>query len=80
MGYATSEAEIADRTARYLKAELKRAGITYQDLAERLREHGLPNETEHSIKAKLKRGTFPATFFLATLAAVGKSDLGLADI
>jgi hypothetical protein len=80
MGYAASETEIGERAARYLKAELKRADVTYQELAVRLKEHGLPCETEHSIKAKLKRGTFPATFFLATLAALEKHGVGLADI
>jgi hypothetical protein len=40
----------------------------------------LLDETEHSIKAKLNCWSFPATFFLATLAAVGKHDLELADI
>jgi hypothetical protein len=63
-----------------VKAELKRAGVTYRELAERLKEHGLPDETEHSIKAKLKRGTFPATFFLATLAALGREHVGLGEI
>jgi len=38
--------------------------------AERLKDHGLPGETEASIKAKLRRGTFAATFLLATLAAL----------
>jgi hypothetical protein len=80
MRYAASETEIGERAARYLKAELKRADVTYQELAERLKGHGLPGETEHSIKAKLKRGTFPATFFLATLAALEKHNVGLADI
>ena len=34
-----------DRAARFLKAELKRAGVTYDDLAERLKAHGMA-ETE----------------------------------
>jgi len=55
-------------------------GFEPRTIANRLREHGLPDETEHSIKAKLKRGTFPATFFLATLAALGRESVGLADI
>lgn len=63
MGFAQTEAEISERTARFLKAELKRADITYEELAERLREHGL-EETRDSIASKLKRGTFAATFFL----------------
>jgi len=55
VGFATSEAEIAERAARFLKAELKRANVTYDELAERLKEHGL-SETRNSIAAKLKRG------------------------
>jgi hypothetical protein len=54
-----------------VKAELKRAWLTYADLAERLKEHGLPTETEASIKAKLRRGTFAATFLLAALKMEG---------
>lgn len=80
MGLAKTEEELADRASRFLKAELKRANVTYQELAERLREHGLADETEHSIKAKLKRGTFPATFFLATVAALGLEHVRLAEI
>ena len=46
MGLAKSEAEIAERAARFLKAELKRADVTYEELAARLRSHGL-NETRY---------------------------------
>ena len=64
-GIATTEAELAERVSRFIKAELKRANVTYEELAKRLKKHGLPDETEDSIKAKLKRGTFAATFLLA---------------
>ena len=80
LGLAKSEAEIADRASRFLKAELKRAGVTYADLAKRLSKHGVPGETEDSIKAKLKRGTFPATFFLACLAALEIEAVQLAEL
>ena len=70
MGIAKTEAELGERTARFLKAELKRANVTYEELAERLKKHGLKDETRDSIAAKLKRGTFAATFFLACLAAI----------
>ena len=73
------EAEIAERAARFIKAELKRADITYEELAERLKEHGL-SETRDSIAAKLKRGTFAATFFLAVMAAIGRERIDLADV
>jgi len=80
MGFAKSEAELAERASRFLKAELKRAGVTYEQLAERLKEHGLPGESENSIKAKLKRGTFSATFFLACIAAMELEGVTLDEI
>jgi hypothetical protein len=79
MGFAKSEAEIAERAARFVKAELKRAGVTYDELAERLKDHGL-TETRNSIAAKLKRGTFAATWFLAVLAALELEGLRLEDL
>ena len=79
MGLAKTEAEIAERIARFIKAELKRANVTYDELAERLKEHGL-SETRNSIAAKLKRGTFPATFLLAVMAAIELKVLELEDI
>ena len=69
MGLAATEAELADRTSTYLKAELKRAKITYAELAERLNKHGM-EETETSIAGKLSRATFGVAFFLAVLAVL----------
>jgi hypothetical protein len=80
MGLAQTEAELADRLSTFLKAELKRAKITYADLAERLTEHGVHGETEDSIKSKLKRGTFPATFLVATVAALGLPHVAMDQI
>jgi hypothetical protein len=80
MGLAQTEAELQDRASTFIKAELKRAKMTYADLAERLKEHGLTGESETTIKAKLKRGTFAATFFLATLAALEMEGLKLEDL
>jgi hypothetical protein len=79
MGFAKSEAEIAERAARFVKAELKRANVTYDELAERLKEHGL-SETRNSIAAKLKRGTFAATFFIAVMAAIGRESVEISDL
>jgi len=79
MGFAKSEAEIAERTARFIKAELKRANVTYDDLAERLKAHGL-QETRNSITAKLRRGTFPATFLIGVLAALEMNGVKLEDL
>jgi len=79
MGFAKSEAEIAERVSRFVKAELKRADLTYDELAGRLKEHGLC-ETRNSITAKLRRGTFPATFLLAVMAAIGRDNVTLAEL
>lgn len=67
------------RAARFLKAELKRADVSYKKLAERLKKHGL-QEIEASIANKLSRGTFAATFFLASLVALGCEAVMLEDI
>ncbi len=80
MGLAKTEQELAERASRFLKAELKRADLTYEELAKRLKKHGLPGETQDSIKSKLKRGTFAATFLLACLAALELEGLSLEDI
>jgi hypothetical protein len=80
MGLAATEEELAVRASRFVKAELKRAGLTYANLAERLKEHGLQGETEASIKAKLRRGTFTATFLLATLAALNLEGMRLKEV
>ncbi|MGD1036989.1 MAG: DUF6471 domain-containing protein [Roseiarcus sp.] len=79
MGLAQNEKELGGRTARFLKAELKRADVTYEELAIRLKEHGL-EETRDSIASKLKRGTFPATFLLGCLAALELDGVRLDDI
>jgi hypothetical protein len=68
-----------ERAAGHLKAELKRADVTYDALAERLKEHGL-SETKASIANKLARATIPASFFLACLAALELEGVRLEDI
>lgn len=80
MGLAATEKEIADRTARFIKAELKRADMTYGELAEKLKEHGLNGETEASIKSKLARGTFAATFLIGVIAALELEEVRLEDL
>src|SRR5580693_6431411 len=65
--------------AAFLKHKLKDTEVTYAELAKRLRKHGL-KETEASITNKLARGTLPATFFLACLAALGLDGVALDEI
>jgi hypothetical protein len=79
MPVTEKEKEWAGRATRYLKAELKRADVTYAELAKRLNDHGL-EETEDSITSKLGRGTFSATFLFACLTVLGIAALTLADL
>ena len=79
MGFAKTEQEWAERAARHLKAELKRADVTYEELADRLKKHGF-HETKASIANKLARATVPAAFFLASLAAIGCDAVQIGDI
>jgi hypothetical protein len=80
MAYAKTEEEWAERVRAFLKAELKKADIGYVELAKRLKKHGFKDETEASITAKLKRGTFSAIFLLAALAALEAEGVKLEDI
>ncbi len=66
------------RVKNLLKAELKRRGVTYKQLAERLEAMGI-HETERNINNKISRGGFSATFFLQCLEAAGCQSLRLAD-
>jgi hypothetical protein len=79
MALTEREKEWASKASRFLKAELKRAGIGYKELADRLTAHGL-EETEAGIASKLSRGTFPATFFLACLAVLEIGEIALEDL
>jgi Domain of unknown function (DUF6471) len=79
MALAKTEEEWARRASAFLKAELKKAEVTYAELAKRLKKHGF-RESEASITMKLKRGTFPATFFLACIAALELAGVALEDI
>jgi hypothetical protein len=73
------EKEWGDKARRFVKAELKRAGIGYKELAERLNKHGM-EETESGIASKLSRGTFAVAFFLACLAVLELEGIDLADL
>ena len=65
MAMTDKEKEWADKMRRFIKAELKRANVTYAELAQRLNEHGLEGETEASVNSKLgcvvKYPPLPAT-------------------
>jgi hypothetical protein len=80
MPTAKTEAEWADRARTFLKAEIKKAEVDYDELVKRLKKHGFKEETRASITNKLARGTFTATFFLATLAALECEGIRLEDV
>ncbi len=62
--------------ANLLKAELKRKGVTYAGLSERLAAIGV-DEKEVNIRNKLSRGKFTAAFLLQCISAVGSETLRL---
>ncbi len=62
--------------ANILKAELKRKGVTYSQLVEKLAEIGV-DEKEVNIGNKLSRGKFTAAFLLQCLAAIGASNVAI---
>ena len=78
MSGADREKDWGNKASRFLKAEMKRAGIGYKELAERLKKDGL-EETETSIAGKLSRGAFAASFLLATMKAIGVEQVRLQD-
>lgn len=64
--------------ANLLKAELKRKGVTYAQLVERLAAIGV-DEKEVNVRNKLSRGSFTAAFLLQCLRAIGATSLHLSD-
>jgi len=62
--------------ANLLKAELKRKGVTYAQLVERLNAMGV-DEKEVNVRNKLSRGKFTAAFLLQCLSAIGSQTLHL---
>lgn len=67
MPFAKTEREWAERAARHLKAELKRADVAYEELAQRLKQHGF-EETKASVTNKLARATMSARILASTRA------------
>jgi len=57
------------KAANILKAELKRQGVTYAQLAE------LIGDKEPNVRNKLSRGKFSAAYMLRCLSAIGVASL-----
>ena len=64
------------RAANLLKSELKRHGLTYGQLVERLAQIGV-DEKEVNVRNKLSRGSFTAAYLLQCLEAMGAKELRL---
>ena len=65
-----TQTEWETRAANLLKAELKRKGVTYAQLVEKLEGIGI-SEKEVNVRNKLSRAKFSAAFFLQCLMAIG---------
>lgn len=52
-----------------LKSELKRRGVSYRELAERL------GDTEQNVNKKISRGGFSADWFIRCLELIGARDI-----
>ena len=66
-----SQTEWESRAANLLKAELKRQGVTYAQLADMI------GDKEVNIRNKLSRGKFSAAFLLQCMTTVGATALRL---
>ena len=70
------QSEWEKQAANLLKSELKRKGVTYAQLIEKLDAIGI-SEKEVNVANKLSRGKFSAAFMLQCLKAIGATDLRL---
>ncbi len=59
-----------------LKAELKKRGLGYKQLAEKLKEIGV-EENDRNLANKMARGGFSAVFLMQCLTAIGCHTLHL---
>ena len=64
------------RTRNLIKGELARRGVSYDDLAIRLKKIGVDQNADN-IRSKINRGTFSATFMIQVLKALGCKSLDL---
>ena len=72
----TEKTDYEMKAANLLKAELKRKGITYAQLVERLAAIGI-DEKEVNVRNKLSRGKFTAAYFIQCLEAIGITSISL---
>ena len=68
--------EFETRAKNLLKSELKRKGVTYAQLAEKLAAVGV-TENERNLNNKISRGGFSAAFLFQVMMAIEAKDLRL---
>ncbi len=68
--------EYETRAKNLLKAELKRKGVTYAQLAEKLAAMEI-HESERNLNNKISRGGFSAAFLLQCLQAIQVREIRL---
>lgn len=66
--------EYETRAKNLLKGELKRKGVTYAQLVEKLAVLGI-TETERNLNNKISRGGFTAAFLLQCLQSIGSDTI-----
>lgn len=66
--------EWEQRVANLLKAELKRHGVTYAQLVDKLSAIGV-DEKEVNVRNKLARGKFSAAFLVQCMEAIGEREI-----
>jgi hypothetical protein len=69
-------AQYEEKAKNLLKAELKRKGVTYAGLAEKLAQIGV-QENERNLANKISRGGFTAAFLIQCLEAIGVAEVRL---
>ena len=71
-----SDVEWKKKASNIIKAELKKKGVGYSDLCQKLQQIGIP-ETIASITTKINRGTFSFAFFLQCISVISTTTLHL---
>jgi len=71
-------AEYEAKAKNLLKGELKRRGVTYAQLVEKLGAVGV-QETERNLANKISRGGFTAAFLIECLETIGCQSVRLSD-
>lgn len=76
MPKAQTDAEWSSKAKNLLRSELKRKGVTYAQLSEKLEKIGV-DENEKNIANKISRGVFTMAFFLQCMSAIEVTEVRL---